>query len=380
VTSSRCRFGSSACHPAPSGIGNISPGLRAAGAQVALIDLTAYPAGQPQPEGRTRMSGTNAFKFIMLPPQTDTTRAWARRLSEQAPEVRVVVAEDAETARREVVDADAAFGWLDPDLLRRATKLRWLQAPQAAPRAGYYFPELITHPLTVTNFREIFNDHISTHIMAFVLAFARGLHVYIPQQLRREWKKPGDNQGVMHLPEATGLIIGVGGIGAETARKLAGFGVTVLAADARRTSAPEGVAELHKPEALDALLPRADFVILTVPHTPVTEGFFNRARFQRMKTSAFFINIGRGMTTKLDDLVAALRAGEIAGAALDVYEQEPLPAEHPLWTMPNVLMTPHMAGYGPYLDDRRYQIVEDNCRSFAAGRKLRNVVDKASWF
>jgi phosphoglycerate dehydrogenase-like enzyme len=99
-----------------------------------------------------------------------------------------------------------------------------------------------------------------------------------------------------------------------------------------------------------------------------------------MKPGAFFINIGRGMTTKLDDLVAALNAGEIAGAALDVYEQEPLPADHPLWTMPNVLMTPHMAGYGPYLDDRRYEIVADNCRAFLEGKPMRNVVDKASWF
>jgi phosphoglycerate dehydrogenase-like enzyme len=86
------------------------------------------------------------------------------------------------------------------------------------------------------------------------------------------------------------------------------------------------------------------------------------------------------MTTRLDDLVAALNAGEIAGAALDVYEQEPLPADHPLWLTPNVLMTPHMAGYGPYLDDRRFQIMADNCRSFAAGKELRNLVDKRSWF
>jgi phosphoglycerate dehydrogenase-like enzyme len=99
-----------------------------------------------------------------------------------------------------------------------------------------------------------------------------------------------------------------------------------------------------------------------------------------MKRTAFFINIGRGMTTKLDDLVAALRDGEIAGAALDVYEQEPLPAEHPLWGMPNVLLTPHMAGYGPHLNERRLQIVQDNCRAFANGEPLRNVVDKANWF
>ena len=326
------------------------------------------------------MSGANTFKFVMLPPQSEITRGWGRQLADAMPEVRVVIAEDQAAAEREIVDAEAAFGRLPREVLAKARRLRWLQAPQIAPPAGYYYPELIEHSLTVTNFREIFNDHISTHIMAFALAFARGLQTYIPQQLRREWKKPNDNSDVVHLPEATALIVGVGGIGAETARLAAAFGMTVVATDARRTAAPLGVTELHKPNALDALLPRADFVILTVPHTPSTEGFMNRARFQRMKRGAFFINIGRGLTTKLDDLVAALNAGEIAGAALDVYEQEPLPAEHPLWTMPNVLLTPHMAGHGPYLDDRRYQIVIDNCRAFLDGKPLRNVVDKATWF
>ena len=100
----------------------------------------------------------------------------------------------------------------------------------------------------------------------------------------------------------------------------------------------------------------------------------------RMQPTAFFINIGRGMTTRLDDLVGALRAGKIAGAALDVYEQEPLPADHPLWGLANVLLTPHMAGYGPHLDERRFQIIQDNCRAFTEGRPLRNVVDKAAWF
>jgi len=326
------------------------------------------------------MPTPNRFKFVMLPPQSAISRDWAAKLAEQVPEVRVVVAEDADTAAREIVDAEAAFGWLHRDLLAKATRLRWLQAPQAAPPAGYYYPELIAHDLAVTNFREIFNDHISAHIMAFVLAFARGLHFFIPQQLRHEWKKPAEDLGVVHLPEATMLIVGVGGIGAETARLASAFGITVLATDARRSEAPPGVAELHKPEALDSLLPRADFVVLTVPHTPATEGFFNRERFRRMKRSAFFINIGRGMTTKLDDLLAVLSARDIAGAALDVYEQEPLPAEHPLWGMPNVLLTPHMAGYGPYLNDRRLEIIVENCRAFAAGRKLRNVVDKGVWF
>jgi phosphoglycerate dehydrogenase-like enzyme len=323
---------------------------------------------------------TNQFTFLMLPPQRDLTREWAKRLADSVPGLNIVVAEDKEAAAAAIATADAAYGTLPADLLAKAQRLRWLQAPQAAPPAGYYYPELVAHSVTVTNFREIYNDHISAHILAFVLAFARGLHVFIPQQLRREWKKPSEDHGVVSLPGATALIVGLGGIGAETARLLAAFGLRVLAVDARRTDKPDYVAELHQPQELDRLLPEADFVILTVPHTPATEGFFNAARFRRMKPSGFFINIGRGMTTKLDDLVAALRVGEIAGAALDVYEQEPLPADHPLWGLPNVLLTPHMAGYGPHLNERRFQIIQDNCRAFADGKVLRNVVDKANWF
>lgn len=326
------------------------------------------------------MTSDNAFTFLMLPPQSPLTRQWARRLTEAVPGMNLVLAEDAVGAADAVQTADAAFGTLPPDLLAKARRLRWLQAPQAAPPAGYYYPELVAHKLTVTNFREIYNDHISAHILAFVLAFARGLHVYIPQQLRHEWKKPPEDQGVVPLPGSTALIVGLGGIGAETARLLKAFGAQVVAVDARRRDKPDHVDELHPAEALDAILPRADFVILTVPHTPATDGFFNRARFRQMKPTAFFINIGRGKTTRLDDLVAALNAGEIAGAGLDVYEQEPLPADHPLWGMQNVLLTPHMAGYGPHLNERRFQIILDNCRAFAEGRGLRNVVDKANWF
>jgi phosphoglycerate dehydrogenase-like enzyme len=321
-----------------------------------------------------------ATTLLMLPPQTATTRAWAARIAAALPEVRVVVAEDAEHAARVAGEADAAYGTMPPAILARAKRLRWLQAPQAAPPAGWYYPELIAHQAVVTNFREIYNDHIGAHIMAFVLAFARDLHRYLPQQLRREWRPAPLDTGVIHLPEATALIVGVGGIGAEAARLAAAFGMHVIAVDARRRDAPPGVAELHGADALDAQLPRADFVILTVPHTPATEGFMNRARFARMKRSAYFINIGRGMTTRLDDLVAALRAGEIAGAGLDVFEEEPLPADHPLWTMPGVLITPHTAGFGPYLDDRRCDILLDNARRFAAGQPLRNVVDKRHWF
>lgn len=321
-----------------------------------------------------------AFSLLFLPPQTETTRDWARRLGEAVPSARVIVAESDGDAARHIGTADAAFGVLPRTLLAKAGQLRWLQAPQAAPPAGYYYPALIAHPVMVTNMREIYNDHIAAHIMGFVLAFARDFQTYLPQQMRREWKPRPLDTGVLHLADCTALIVGLGGIGAETARLAAAFGMRVIATDARRREATEGVAELHPAAALDDLLPRAEFVILTVPHTPATEGFMNRERFRRMKRGAFFINIGRGKTTRLDDLVEVLREGRIAGAGLDVFETEPLPADHPLWSMPGVLITPHTAGFGPYLDERRFQIIVDNCRAFAEGRTLRNVVDKANWF
>src|SRR6202011_6390506 len=135
------------------------------------------------------------------------------------------------------------------------------------------------------------------------------------------------------LPEATALVVGVGGIGSEVARLASAFGMRVIGVDERRREAPPGVAELHRGDELDALLPTADFVILTVPHTPETEGFMNRARFQEMKKTAFFINIGRGLTTRLKDLAAAIEAGGIAGAGRGVFGQGPLPAGHQMWAV-----------------------------------------------
>jgi phosphoglycerate dehydrogenase-like enzyme len=321
-------------------------------------------------------------KLVFLPIRfmsMDSLRDWAARLMAELPELSVVVADDEAKAAEEIVAADAVFGLLPIELLRRAQRLRWLQSPMAAPPVGFFYPELVAHPVVVTNVRGIYNDHIGAHIMAYVLTFARGLHRYQRLQVEQVWR-PNEG-GTVHLPEATMLVVGVGGVGAEAGRMAhAGFGMRVIGIDARRSDAPAGFEFMHSPAQLDALLPQADFVVLTVPHTPQTEGLFDRARLRRMKRSAYFINIGRGMTTRLDDLTAALRHGEIAGAALDVFEQEPLPAQHPLWRDPNVIITPHVALKGPYLDERRWQILRDNSRRFLAGEPLCNVVDKERWF
>src|ERR1700682_1615035 len=166
-------------------------------------------------------------KLVFLPPQRDFSRAWAAAVAEQVPEMTVVVAEGLDDARREIGDADSVFGVISPELLQVATKLKWLQAPSIAPPAGYYSPELIAHPVTVTNFRGIFNEHIAAHIMAFVLAFARGFHQYFPLQRKHEWAPAALDTGVVHLPESTALIVRVGGIGAAGARLCAAVGMRV---------------------------------------------------------------------------------------------------------------------------------------------------------
>ncbi len=302
---------------------------------------------------------------------------WPRMLSEAVPDIRVNVARSVGEAMELIGEADAAFGDVVPEVFERAERLRWIACPQAGPAAGYYHPALIDSAVTVTNARDIYNDHISNHIMAYVLAFARGLHAYVRNQVEAKWQ-PGYE--IVNLPDATAAIIGAGGIGGETARLCAEFGMTVVAVDPRVETPPKGVSELVRPDAMDAVLPRADFVIVTVPETPQTRRLFALDKFRLMKPSAHFINIGRGATVVLDDLAQALRDGEIRGAALDVFETEPLPSDHPLWGMPNVIITPHCAGAGPYLNDRRTELFVENCVRFAEGRELKNVVDKANWF
>src|SRR5437764_11419120 len=179
--------------------------------------------------------------LLMMPPQNDKTREWGQRVGAACPELEIIVPETIEGAKQAIAMADAAYGTIPPALLARAEKLRWLQAPQAAPPAGYYYKERIEHPVAITNFRAIYNDHIGAHVMAFVLAFARGLHVYLPQQLGREWKKQPNDTGIVHLPEATALVVGVGGIGSEVARLAAAFGITVIGIDERRQDKPPGV-------------------------------------------------------------------------------------------------------------------------------------------
>ena len=319
-------------------------------------------------------------KFVFLPPQDDDRRMFAARLSDTEAEWEVASPKTDEEAMQAIRDADGVYGWVSPEMLKVAEKLQWVQNPDAGPFYGYYYPELIEHPLTICNPRGIYFDHISHHILMFLLALSRGLPWYMDAQRRREWDKDARKSPYIDLAGAVALINGVGGIGHETARLCNELGMQVIGIEPRREFELPYV-EFHTPNELDDVLPRADFVITTVPHTPETEFTFNAARFRLMKNSAYFINIGRGMVCKIDDLADAVESGEIAGAGLDVFEQEPLPSDHKLWGLPNVLMTPHVAVRDAgNIPERRFEIILDNARRFLAGEDLTNVVDKTKWY
>ncbi|MBI2191903.1 MAG: D-2-hydroxyacid dehydrogenase [Planctomycetes bacterium] len=315
------------------------------------------------------------FKLVICPPTAHDD--WPERIRKEVPDCEVVFCRTVEEAKQAIADADAAFGDVRPDLFARAKKLKWIQAHYAGLGPEYFHEALVKSPVTVTNMRGIYNDHLANMALSYLLAFARGLHHYFALQQKRQW---GPTTGVVCLSDATAGIIGVGGVGAEIARLCKAFRMRVIGVDPRREDKPEGCDELWRADRLDEMLPQSDFVIMTCPETPDTLRMMNARRFGLMKRTAYFINVSRARNVVADDLLEALKAGTIAGAALDVTEPEPLPPSNELWGMPNVIITPHMGAAGPYLGDRRTEVFLDNCRRFSDGRPLRNIVDKAKWF
>ncbi|HEV3022733.1 MAG TPA: D-2-hydroxyacid dehydrogenase [Pirellulales bacterium] len=294
-----------------------------------------------------------------------------------------------------VAAADAFFGKLTPRLLAAANALRWVHSPTAS-LEHYLFPALIAHPCVLTNMRGLFSDVIADHVMGYVICFARNFHLYLRNQMAARWEPVGGEEarstftagpGTVsaidlahrHLADATLGVVGLGQIGGEVARRALAFGMRVVAVDPAQASAPTGVAALWGIDRLNDLLAESDFVVIAAPHTPSTAGMFRREQFQRMKRTAYLINIGRGAIVSLSDLCAALDAGEIAGAGLDVFEIEPLPADHPLWKQPNVILTPHVGGTSPRIAERHLAVLLENVGRFVRGEALLNVVDKTRW-
>jgi phosphoglycerate dehydrogenase-like enzyme len=330
-------------------------------------------------------------KLILFPPLEPERLV---RIQQTAGDMPVLNPPNDVEAASLIEDATGFIGKITPALLSRAQRLEWVQSPTAS-LEHYVFPALIQHPCIVTNMRGLFSDIIADQVMGYVIMFARNLHTYVRQQIARQWQPiggahqgftgygPGRVSGIdrahQHLADCTLGIIGLGAIGGEIALRARAFGMRVLAVDPVRREAPEGV-ELAGLDRTDALLAASDYVVIAAPHTPQSERSFGLASFRQMKRSARFINIGRGAIVDLAALTQALSEGLIAGAALDVYETEPLPADHPLWGMENAILTPHIAGYSPRIAERHLEVLLDNVGRHRRGEPLRNVVNKAEWF
>ena len=302
---------------------------------------------------------------------------WIEQIREISSDIEVETAFSREDALEKIPEAHAFYGRIRPELLKVAAKLQWVQNTGIG-LEGTVFPELAESEVILTNMRGIYSDHIADHVFAFILCFARGFYRYIRRQASRVWAK-SDETAEIHLPDQTLGIIGLGGIGSEVARRGAAFGMRVVAVDPHPRGSVDHVGQVWGLDGLYEMLGQADFVAICTPHTPQTRGMINREALRRMRRTAYLINIGRGVIVNLDALVWALQTGEIAGAGLDVFEVEPLPADSPLWEMENVLITPHVAGRGPYIEERKMRLFLENIRRFVQGEELLTVVDKRVW-
>ncbi|UVI28781.1 D-2-hydroxyacid dehydrogenase [Paenibacillus spongiae] len=265
-------------------------------------------------------------------------------------------------------EAEIIFGWnsaVKEAALLPDSKLKWVQnwgaGVERLPLA-----ELDGRGIQVTNATGVHPNPISETIFAMLLAFTRELHLSVRNQQMRQWARHGD---MRELHGSTIGILGVGAIGMETAKVAKAFNMTVLGV--RRSGRPEAnVDRMHEMKELPEVLRQCDYVVNCLPHTAETEHLIGREAFDAMKPSAYYINIGRGMTTDTEALLDALKSGKIAGAGLDVFEQEPLPPEHPLWSMANVIITPHNAGSTPQYMNRLIDIFTANLKQYVQGQPL----------
>jgi phosphoglycerate dehydrogenase-like enzyme len=212
--------------------------------------------------------------------------------------------------------------------------------------------------------------------MAFMFGLTRGLAAFVPAQARGEWADEAVPESRMwEVKGRTMLVVGLGGIGTEVAKRAHALGMTVLATRNSGTEGPDYVAEVGLADRLLPFAGRADVIVSTLPLTAETRGLMDKAFFDGVKRGALFINVGRGGTVVTDDLVAALGDGRLGGAGLDVTDPEPLPPAHPLWRAPNVIITPHVAAALEGNERPRWLLARENLRRYVAGDRLLSEVD-----
>nr|WP_181193211.1 D-2-hydroxyacid dehydrogenase [Prauserella shujinwangii] len=258
-----------------------------------------------------------------------------------------------------------------PDAWHAADRLRWLHIASAGVDP-VLFPGLRDSDVVLTNSRGVFDDSIAEYVLGVILAFAKDFARSVRLQDNREWRHRESER----IAGRHALVVGTGPIGRAIARLLRAAGMRVSGAGRRARDGDPDFGTVHASAELNGHLSAFDFVVVVAPLTERTKGMFDAEAFAAMRPDARFVNVGRGELVVTDDLVEALRAGSIAGAALDVFDTEPLPADSPLWTMDNVFVSPHMSGDFIGWRNALVEVFADNFRRWRAGEPLRNVVDK----
>lgn len=296
-------------------------------------------------------------------------------LQNEFPDVQFVAASSVSEALANATDADALVGYCDEELVAAAKSLVWVQIYSAGAEHCLAVDEVAGGKVLLTNMQKMASPVIGEHAVAMMLSLTRGLVRQAKTMPDADWDRSfGDKTGMISVDGKTVLVVGLGGIGRAAAKRAAGLGMRVIATRNSSRSGPDYVDYVGLSNELFELAGQADVVINALPLTPETEGLFDAAFFDAAKPGVFFINVARGASVVTDDLVAALADGRVAGAGLDVTDPEPLPAGHPLWRMPDVIITPHIAWYG---NDRERQmaVARENVRRFIAGDALLNLVD-----
>ncbi len=283
----------------------------------------------------------------------------------------------------EVEDASAVVGlpssYPTAKIVTTGKKLRWMQTMSAGVEVTLRDEVVRNADFTLTNAKIIQGPEIADHAMALLLCHTRDLKFHNEQMTKVGFQR------VNRLPQIelrgkTALVIGLGGIGRQVAERCFAFGMRVLAVDPKDMPLSRAVEEVRKPDDLDQLLPKADVVISCTPHTPKSEGMIGRKQFALMKDGVYFINVSRGKIVDTEALTSALKSGKVRAAGLDVTDPEPLPSDHPLWSMPNVTITPHNATNSDRLRDRRMRLFRENIERFLTKRPLHNIVQKRRRF
>lgn len=297
------------------------------------------------------------------------------RIRREYPDLEVVVAATREELPEALHGAQALVGSkLTPELLAKAPDLGWFQTGGAGVD-DVLFPALTEGSLILTTSSGVHADNIAEHILAMILGFARNFPHLLRSQVKREWDH--FDGGVFEISGQTLAVIGLGHIGKALSWRADGLGMRVFGYRRRESDEiPQGVEKVYRGDQLHELLGLADHVAICLPHTPRTYQMFGADEFRAMKPSAYLYNIGRGPVIDQDALIDALKAGEIAGAGLDVTVPEPLPSDSPLWDMPNVVITAHTSGRTPRHWERGIEIVLANIGRYRRDEPLINLVDK----